>query len=71
MWLAGLGLVGFARLVTGDVFDVSLKYGHQKWKSRCKIGPLDQSCDPQGINLKVLVVDMFIVKVYIIAIVIF
>jgi hypothetical protein len=32
-----VGLVGFARLCSGDVFEAKLQMGEQKWKSKCKV----------------------------------
>ena len=47
----------------GDVFDVVLRYGHQKWKSRGKIGVTNQSWDPTMRKFKAVVGDTLNVKV--------
>lgn len=56
------GLFGFARLMPGDVFEVVLRYGHQKWKSRGKIGVTNQSWDPCARKLKASISDRFSIK---------
>ena len=57
------GLVGFARLLPGDVFEIVLHYGLQKWKSRGKIGTTSQTWEPQNVKLKALLGDVFCIKV--------
>ncbi|XP_062504323.1 rho family-interacting cell polarization regulator 2-like isoform X2 [Corticium candelabrum] len=37
-----VGLVGFSRLCSGDVFEAKLQMGQQKWKSKCKVQKLQQ-----------------------------
>ncbi|XP_076050290.1 rho family-interacting cell polarization regulator 2-like isoform X2 [Oratosquilla oratoria] len=57
------GIQGFARLCPGDVFEVSLKHGTQKWKSRgrvCKDN--SQTWDSQRTVMKALIGEMLVVK---------
>lgn len=43
-----LGLVGFSRVIPGDVYEVGFKLESQKWKSKCKIIPQGQTwIDPE------------------------
>lgn len=53
------GIQGFARLCPGDVFEVTLKHGTQKWKSRgrvCKDN--SQTWDNQRTVIKGLIGEM-------------
>lgn len=53
------GIQGFARLCQGDVFEVTLKHGTQKWKSRgrvCKDNT--QTWDNQRTVIKGLIGEM-------------
>lgn len=53
------GIQGFARLCPGDVFEVTLKHGTQKWKSRgrvCKDNT--QTWDNQRTVIKGLIGEM-------------
>ncbi|CAH1786452.1 unnamed protein product [Owenia fusiformis] len=57
------GMVGFARLCPGDVFEVNLKYGSQKWKTRGKIGrSTNQHWDNDSMVFKALVADVMCIK---------
>ncbi len=57
------GLLGFARLMPGDVYDVIVHYGAQKWKSRGHIGASTQTWDNDNVILKAVVADLLDVKV--------
>nr|XP_053628184.1 rho family-interacting cell polarization regulator 1-like isoform X3 [Cherax quadricarinatus] len=57
------GIQGFARLCPGDVFEVTLKHGTQKWKSRgrvCKDNT--QNWDNQRTVIKGLIGEMLLIK---------
>ncbi|XP_050722847.1 rho family-interacting cell polarization regulator 2-like isoform X5 [Eriocheir sinensis] len=57
------GIQGFARLCPGDVFEVTLKHGTQKWKSRgrvCKDNT--QTWDNQRTVIKGLIGEMLLIK---------
>ncbi|CAL4065662.1 unnamed protein product [Meganyctiphanes norvegica] len=57
------GIQGFARLCPGDVFEVTLKHGAQKWKSRgrvCKDNT--QTWDNQRTVIKGLIGEMLLIK---------
>ncbi|XP_069997084.1 rho family-interacting cell polarization regulator 2 isoform X2 [Penaeus vannamei] len=57
------GIQGFARLCPGDVFEVTLKHGTQKWKSRgrvCKDN--SQTWDNQRTVIKGLIGEMLLIK---------
>ena len=61
--LAVAGLVGFARLMRGDTFEVSLRYGQQKWKTKGRVGEVTQEWHNNSITLRALVGDVFNIKV--------
>ena len=58
------GLVGFARMMPGDVYEVILRHGHQKWKSKGKIGINTQAWDHNTFVFKAMVGDVFNIKVF-------
>ena len=58
-----IGLVGFARMMPGDIYEVILRHGHQKWKSKGKIGINTQTWDHNSFVFKVLLGDVLNVKV--------
>ena len=58
-----VGLVGFARLMRGDTFEVSLRYGQQKWKSKGRVGEVTQEWQNDSVTLRALVGDVFNIKV--------
>ena len=57
------GLVGFARLIPGDVFEVSLKHGHQKWRTKGRQGTAAQTWEQPNHVFKALVGDVTNIKV--------
>ena len=57
------GLIGFARMVPGDVFEVLIRHGHQKWRCRGRIGLTQQTWDSDAFHFKALVGDVFNIKV--------
>lgn len=57
------GIQGFARLCPGDVFEVTLKHGAQKWKSRGRICKDNtQTWDNQRTVIKGLIGEMLLIK---------
>ena len=56
-------MAGFARLAPGDVFQVTVGYGHQKWKSKGRIGVNRQTWDSDYMVFKALLADVFAIKV--------
>jgi hypothetical protein len=56
------GMAGFARLAAGDVFEVGIRYGGQKWKTRGRIGVNQQTWDTDYYVFKALVADVFAIK---------
>ena len=57
------GLVGFARLMRGDTFEVTLRYGQQKWKTKGRVGEMTQEWTNDSMTLRALVGDVFNIKV--------
>ncbi|XP_071955554.1 rho family-interacting cell polarization regulator 2-like isoform X2 [Antedon mediterranea] len=58
------GIAGFARVCRGDIFEITFKYGQQKWKSRCKVEKdLSQSWEHDEIVLFPLIGEFLTVKV--------
>ena len=58
-----LGLAGFARLIPGDVYQVSVTHGQQKWKTKGRVGTNSQHWDNDTFLFKALVGDVFAIKV--------
>ncbi|XP_074659944.1 rho family-interacting cell polarization regulator 2-like [Tubulanus polymorphus] len=57
------GMVGFARMCPGDVFEVIIKHGFQKWKSKGKIGRNQtQHWDNDTKTIKAVVGDILHIK---------
>jgi hypothetical protein len=57
-------MVGFARLCPGDVFEVTIKHGTQKWRTKGKIGRNQTQHWDNSINtLKAVVGDILNIKV--------
>ncbi|XP_076307579.1 rho family-interacting cell polarization regulator 2-like isoform X2 [Tachypleus tridentatus] len=57
------GLKGFARLCPGDVYEITIRYGHQKWKSKCQIlKDAQQSWESSKITLKSLLGEHLYIK---------
>ncbi|XP_033101470.1 rho family-interacting cell polarization regulator 1-like [Anneissia japonica] len=58
------GIAGFARVCRGDVFEITFKYGQQKWKSKCKVEKdLSQSWEHDDVVLFPLIGEFLTVKV--------
>ena len=57
------GLVGFARLMPGDVFEITLRHGHQKWKTKSRINTNTQTWDSDTALMKALVGEVLTIKV--------
>jgi len=56
--------VGFARVCPKDTYDVQIRYGSDKWKSRCKVGgDRSQVWDSPSHTFKALLSDSFEIKV--------
>lgn len=63
-FLSSAGIQGFSRLVPGDVFEISIKHGPQKWKNKGRIlKKSEQSWDHDQITFKVLLTDVLVIKV--------
>lgn len=56
-------MAGFARIAPGDVFQVTVVHGHQKWKIKGRIGLTMQSWDKDSYVFKALLCDVFNIKV--------
>ncbi|XP_069133439.1 rho family-interacting cell polarization regulator 2-like isoform X1 [Argopecten irradians] len=57
------GMAGFARLCPGDVFEISLKHGAQKWKSKGRVEKTGaQRWDNAEYTFKALVGDIIHIK---------
>lgn len=61
--LVRLGLAGFARLIPGDVYQVTVNHGHQKWRTKGRVGNNLQHWDNDTFLFKSLVGDVFNIKV--------
>lgn len=59
-----LGIAGFARLCPGDVFEIVVRHGVQKWKSRGMVNKdATQTWDHEACIFKGLLGDILHVKV--------
>ena len=57
-------MVGFARLCPGDAFEVTVRHGPQKWKSKGKVNKdMSQYWDNDVFIYKALVGDVLSIKV--------
>ncbi|XP_053384673.1 rho family-interacting cell polarization regulator 2-like isoform X2 [Mercenaria mercenaria] len=57
------GMAGFARLCPGDVFEVTVRHGTQKWKTKGRIEKTgNQKWDVPEFNFKAVVGDIFNIK---------
>ncbi|XP_052800054.1 rho family-interacting cell polarization regulator 2-like isoform X3 [Mya arenaria] len=57
------GMAGFARLCPGDVFEVTVRHGTQKWKTKGRIEKTgNQKWDTPEFNFKAVVGDIFNIK---------
>lgn len=58
-------MAGFARLCPGDVFEIVVKHGHQKWKSKGRIEKNGtQRWDHPDFKFKAVIGDVFNIKVH-------
>ncbi len=58
------GIAGFARIAPGDTFEVCIKHGHQKWKTKGKtVADRTQKWDSERSQLKVLLHEAMEIKV--------
>ena len=58
-------MAGFARLCPGDVFEVTVRHGTQKWKTKGRIEKTgNQKWDTPEFTFKAVVGDIFTIKVY-------
>lgn len=58
------GIAGFARVCRGDVFEISFKYGFQKWKSKCKVEKnLSQTWENAEVMFYPMLADYLQIKV--------
>ena len=57
------GLVGFARLIPGDVYEVTTRMGLQKWKTKGRIRMNAQQWDNDMFVFKVNLQDILRIKV--------
>ncbi|GAB6021524.1 with sequence similarity 65, member A [Chamberlinius hualienensis] len=57
------GVQGFARLCSGDAFEITIRHGHQKWKSRGRIlKNKQQTWDSKGYVFKALLGEVLHIK---------
>ena len=57
-------MAGFARLCPGDVFEVTVRHGTQKWKTKGRIEKTgNQKWDVPEFNFKAVVGDIINIKV--------
>ncbi len=64
MYLFVVGMAGFARLCPGDVFEVSIRHGPQKWKTKGRIEKNNtQKWDQPEFIFKALVGEVLALKV--------
>ncbi|KAG1667399.1 Rho family-interacting cell polarization regulator 2 [Nymphon striatum] len=58
-----LQMKGFARLCPGDVFEICIKHGPQKWKNRGRVMKnSEQTWDNEQTTFKVLLPDVLVIK---------
>ena len=57
------GLQGFARLCPGDVFEITLRHGNQKWRTKGKIGrDGSQTWDSPKFTFKVMIDELLFIR---------
>jgi len=57
------GLQGFARLCPGDVFEITLRHGSQKWRTKGKIGrDGSQTWDSPKFTFKVMIDELLFIR---------
>lgn len=57
------GLQGFARLCPGDVFEITLRHGSQKWRTKGKIGrDGSQTWDSAKFTFKVMIDELLFIR---------